>query len=277
MLTCLYVSPHLDDVAFSCAGGLLSRVAAGQRVVVCTVFSAGAATREYRLRRREDQRALESAGAEWIHLDLEDAPSRERLTPSFEALVLDAPVRPPVVRQVRGALREVVRRWSPDEIWLPLGIGGHVDHRTVFAARDAAGSRVRYYEDRPYAFVPAFRTLRRLELCGGRLRALPTVASLERRIDSGACGRLLLAGERGRCVAALRARLARAHAPRADARWRSRAVHYPAASLTRATALIGAYRSQVRWLFGATPVTEIWSRHAGASGGGWFEREVRLS
>ncbi|MCU1278060.1 MAG: hypothetical protein JWM53_1606, partial [bacterium] len=34
----LYVSPHADDVAFSVAGQLAREVAAGERVVVCTLF-----------------------------------------------------------------------------------------------------------------------------------------------------------------------------------------------------------------------------------------------
>ena len=35
----VYLSPHLDDIALSCAGRIAAQVAAGELVLVVTVFS----------------------------------------------------------------------------------------------------------------------------------------------------------------------------------------------------------------------------------------------
>jgi LmbE family N-acetylglucosaminyl deacetylase len=131
----VYVSPHLDDAALSCSARILRDVAAGKRVLVATVFSAGAP--DEARRKREDRRAMKRLGVEHVHLDYRDAPWRNRRFDSFRAIVLG---------KADFRLR---LRFDADEIVAPLAIGTHVDHRIVHAAFP----RAMYYEDRPYAFV----------------------------------------------------------------------------------------------------------------------------
>ncbi len=269
--TALYVSPHLDDVALSCAGGLLRRRAEGWRVVVCTVFTEGGPRRQAQARRAEDLRALRAVGAEAVHLGFEDAPFRERVAPSFQSLVLAAPLQASLIEEVGAALAVQVRRLAPDEVWLPLGVGGHVDHRAVFAARPRGA---RFYEERPYAFVPALRRLRRLELEGGHLRSPPSAARVLRELSAGACGALLLPAERRTCAAELHRRLGQA-LPMEPRRLIAQVHRYSAQALPAAAALISAYGSQVRWLFGGKRVERLWRELAGLRGG-WFEREWRF-
>jgi LmbE family N-acetylglucosaminyl deacetylase len=166
MTTLLVLSPHLDDAVLSCGGAMLDRARLGDRVVVATVFSEG---REYARRRDEDRRALEVLGAEVMHLGLFDAPERLGLAPSHRTLVEDAVVSASDEALVRDAVRVAVGRTQPAEIWAPLGVGGHVDHRVVHAAvRERAGLVL--YEDRPYAFLAGAVRARLVEL-GVRARA----------------------------------------------------------------------------------------------------------
>jgi LmbE family N-acetylglucosaminyl deacetylase len=274
VVTVLYISPHLDDVALSCAGGLLERLRAGDRVVVCSVFTRTTRAAVDRRRAAEDTRALTGIGAEVVHLGFVDAPAREHVTPSFRSLVLDASVDAALVRDVAAGVRGVVDRLRPREVWLPVAIGGHVDHRTVFAARGAAGRSARFYEDRPYAFVPALRTLRRRELTGGRPRTI-AAAAIERELVDGGCGAFVPPRARAAVTAELARRLAAKAAGEALV-LRTRTHRHGAATLDQAAALIDAYASQIRWLFGATPVRELWSRLAGTSRG-WVEREVVIT
>ena len=100
---CVFLSPHLDDVAFSC-GALLRAVAAGagrgggnSTPLVATVFTAALAERMtlaarrslraegredvlelYEERRAEDVAVLRPTGAEVLHLGFVDAPFRRR-------------------------------------------------------------------------------------------------------------------------------------------------------------------------------------------------------
>lgn len=285
-MTALYVAPHPDDVALSCAGGVLARVGAGERVVVCTVFTRGGGRARERARAEEDAEALRRAGAEGVHLGLEDGLWREGRAARFASLALGAPPRPGVVREVGGALAEVVRRVRPREVWLPLGVGGHVDHLAVFLshpavsralARAHAGpGALRFYEERPYAFVPALRALRRRELCGGAPGRVPSPAAILRQLSAGGCGELLGPEEAEGCAAELARRLAEVRRGTGVRLW-SRRQRFGRPALGAAAGFIGGYASQVRWLFGRARLEALWPRLAPAPGGGWFEREVRLT
>lgn len=267
-MICLYVSPHLDDAAFSCAGGILDRRAAGQRVIVCTVFSRSGNRQRDAQRRGEDRRALEDAGVEALHLDFVDAPAREGIRPSFEALVLRARLDRTLVREVKHEIVSVIARVKPDEVHLPFGVGGHIDHRVVFAARPPSA---RFYVERPYAFVPALRSLCRLtQEADDRC---PSPEQILREFDLRGCGGLLLANERQSCAKVLAARLRRGLAGRSQVRVRRH--RYSASSLPAAVKMIDAYSSQVQWLFGARGAGSHYLRLTRMSTG-WFEEEALI-
>jgi glycosyltransferase involved in cell wall biosynthesis/LmbE family N-acetylglucosaminyl deacetylase len=96
--TCYFVSPHLDDAAFS-AGGLISYLAKKTEVVVITVFTEARADKHslsaiayakkcgfdvsemkkfFALRKKEDKKLFESLGVSPIHLGFYDALWRKK-------------------------------------------------------------------------------------------------------------------------------------------------------------------------------------------------------
>jgi LmbE family N-acetylglucosaminyl deacetylase len=148
------VSPHLDDAVLS--AWLVLTGNRPTRVISCfagvpppsvqglwdekTGLPSAAAVAA---RRAEDVSALALAESEAVHLDLLDKQYRgDRDAPRTELVEL-------LQEHLAGAR----------EVWLPAGLGGHVDH---IAARDAALSattltqRVRLYADLPYAGQPAW-------------------------------------------------------------------------------------------------------------------------
>lgn len=149
------VSPHLDDAVLS--AWLALAASPGARVVSCFAGApeprvrgawdartgSGSAPRAVTARRAEDASALRLTGSEPVHLDLLDEQYRDGAAAPHADLVRL------LRRQVAGA----------GEVWLPAGLGGHVDH---VAARDAAlaavapGQRVRLYADLPYAGQPGW-------------------------------------------------------------------------------------------------------------------------
>jgi hypothetical protein len=223
-MTTLYVSPHLDDAAFSCAAGLLQR-AAKERVIVATVFTEGKGSAK---RRAEDRRAY--TFAETVHLGFLDAPDRLHIKPSFKTLVLEAGVDQKLVREIRRALQPLLR--DADRVYFPLAIGGHIDHRTVFEAHPQSAY---FYEDRPYALAAPLRQLRLLELRGGR-REIP-FETLDRELEPMA--QFFEPGERAACVAELKKRLAMSHPRRFNLRSTTHRFDQP-----NARALIDTYGSQ---------------------------------
>lgn len=174
------LSPHLDDAVLSLGGSAHRWSRAGERVVVLTVFTAdppsaglssfaqelhrrwGATDRQaYALRRAEDRAAMATLGLGSLHLNWLDCIYRESsgqtLYPDVDSLF--GPVHAADQGMVRVLRQELVGllRWFPSSrpLYVPLGIGGHVDHVIVRCAAEALGRRqLVFYEDFPYSRDP---------------------------------------------------------------------------------------------------------------------------
>lgn len=160
----IVLSPHLDDAVLSLGAAIAGWAAAGRRVEVWTVYTAGPPLQDidpaqrpfgdYATRRAEDEAALGLLGAAARHCGV------------WERLWRDPPVRgvtavfrtPPAVSgfaaldRVRAIASEAIARPGAD-VLAPLGVGGHVDHVELAlaawqAAEEAGGPRrVTFYED----------------------------------------------------------------------------------------------------------------------------------
>ena len=181
----LYLSPHLDDAVYS-AGGLLHKQAqGGARVVVVTVCTgnppagplspfaqsiherwaaeadgpvlAATPAEMAALRRQEDLDALSALGIEIVHLDVPDCIYRVNPATNWpmytsEAALFGAlhPAESPLVRRVAGKLTTLLRGFGRHHLYVPLGLGQHVDHQLARKAAETSGSIHAYYEDFPY-------------------------------------------------------------------------------------------------------------------------------
>lgn len=181
MPTALFLSPHLDDVAFSCGGLLAQLHDAGWRTAMVTAFTAtvlpatGFALAcqtdkgldpdvDYMaIRRAEDRVAATILGVDDLRwLGLPEAPHRGygSAPALFGPMRDDDGVWRPLADQVGALLREL----QPDLVLAPQGLGGHVDHRQMIRAVQQAGAqRLAFYRDTPYAVrnseaIPGVRT-----------------------------------------------------------------------------------------------------------------------
>jgi len=173
----LYLSPHLDDGVFSCGGRIWRQAQSGGRVKVVTVFS-GAPDPGFTLspyarqlharwgrseaveqRRAEDIRAVALLGAEPIHWPYLDCIYRRTPEGGFpyasegalwgDVHASDADTIEALTRRIRA-----LPLASGGRLYVPLGIGCHVDHRIVRRAAEGSGQPLTYYEDFPYAQDP---------------------------------------------------------------------------------------------------------------------------
>jgi len=175
----IFVSPHLDDAIISC-GGLIHRlIKLGIKVKIITVF-AGSSTgnlspfaewmqKEWNLpfdapgaRRTEDLNAISSIGAEAIHLQFPCSIYRFDLktgkflytskTDIFSGECLQEPkILPDMIQEINTKIN--IR--TPEILFIPLSIGGHIDHILTRKALEAIylpeeKKRLIYYEDFPY-------------------------------------------------------------------------------------------------------------------------------
>lgn len=168
-MTALFLSPHLDDVAFSCGGTVAALSAAGWRCVVATAFTrsvphpAGFALDcqtskglapdvDYMaVRRAEDAAACVAMGAEPVWLDLPEAPHRGYESPAE----LFAGVKPgdAVWAPLSDRVLDLHRTLRPALVFAPQGLGNHADHLHLIRAVACAmlGGQTTYYRDTPYA------------------------------------------------------------------------------------------------------------------------------
>ena len=122
-------------------------------------------------RRMEDERYAYFAEASIVFLDQPDATFRGYQT---DAELLGAPREDDL--QVGALIRREIERLEPQQVYLPLGVGGHVDHqlcrqvgvdllelgqRWVMPGPEYAGTVV-FYEDFPYALWTDFRSIDQL-------------------------------------------------------------------------------------------------------------------
>jgi LmbE family N-acetylglucosaminyl deacetylase len=136
-------------------------------------------------RRLEDERFAYFAEASIVFLDQPDAVFRGYET---DAELLGRPREGDI--QLEGLLRREIDRLEPQQLYLPLGVGGHVDHqlcrqagidllrsgdRWVMPGPDYTGTVV-FYEDFPYSLWDDFRTLD--QLGADALTGLPSEVSL---------------------------------------------------------------------------------------------------
>lgn len=170
MRTALFVSPHLDDVVFSCGGTLAAMAEQGWHTVMATCFTAtvlrvsdfalacqldkslGPEVDYMALRREEDRAAGAILGAgELRWLDLPEAPHRGYT--SAPALFDGVHEDDDIWRDLSTRLAALIAEIVPEQIFAPQGLGGHVDHRqTIRAVRAVAGDiPVAWYRDTPYA------------------------------------------------------------------------------------------------------------------------------
>ncbi len=196
--TALFVSPHLDDVVFSCGGTLAALADRGWRTVMATVFTAtvvpatgfalacqldkGLAPEiDYMALRREEDRAAASilgvSDLRW--LGLPEAPHRGYH--SAPALFAEPRADDAIWTSVADLLSALVAETRPAQIFAPQGLGGHVDHRQVIRAvqQSAADVPVAWYRDTPYAIRnPAAAPF----IVAPQAATLPIEAWLERKI-----------------------------------------------------------------------------------------------
>lgn len=200
----IFLSPHLDDAALSCGGQIAQATRHGAKVLVITVFTGDAPAGElsplaselhglwdagenpFPLRREEDRESCAILGADWEHWNFPDAIYRRDsqgrwLYPSRREL-FEAP--DPADAVLQAELERRLSALSGLAVRGPLAVGGHVDHRLVRSALEAAAlPGLELYEDYPYARSRKHRWLARGFFRGWSTRTLPLeAADLETKI-----------------------------------------------------------------------------------------------
>ena len=203
-MICLVVSPHLDD-AVLCAGGHLARQArAGMEVVIVTICAGdppdgalsamaagfhvdcGLGADAVEVRRIEDAAAVAEIGGVPWWLDVPDAIyRRHRGRPTYRTRreLFGAPAPADTALAQQAALTIARRYPQVGELLIPLGVGGHVDHRVARHAGETLAEivgpvRTLWYEESPYSAQQGCSAWADVSTAGLRLRQWPLAASI---------------------------------------------------------------------------------------------------
>jgi LmbE family N-acetylglucosaminyl deacetylase len=173
----IYLSPHFDDVAFSCGGLVWEQVESGDEVSIWTIcagepppgpISLYAQSLHRRwvtnreavtLRRAENRLSNRRMGATSRNFSIPDAIYRRSPvdgTPMYTSdQDLFSEFRSDEFHLVE-TLRKEFNQALPQECELvcPLALGGHIDHHLVRTAAEELGKRMWYYADFPYSVNP---------------------------------------------------------------------------------------------------------------------------
>jgi SAM-dependent methyltransferase len=169
----IFVSPHLDDAILSAGGLILELRKFGYQVKVITIFTDGGSepySQEaknfllksgntnsgllFRARRQEDFLLMKSLGIKFNHLGFIDAAFRKdgkgndvyNVERQFSGRISEEDRY--LTMQIENKLRKIIKYQSP--IFVPLGIGGHVDHQIVRVVTEKLPAVKIYWEDYPY-------------------------------------------------------------------------------------------------------------------------------
>jgi LmbE family N-acetylglucosaminyl deacetylase len=169
----IFLSPHFDDVVFSCSGTIGALQNQGCSLLLATIFAGEplapfsllaqsfhrfwntSAEAPYRGRQEEERKAMALLKTDYVWLDwLEILYRAPHLT--GQKIISGADIPPEqdsIFPSLCQWLAGLARCFSSAKLVIPLGIGGHSDHLiTRQAACDTYDSRrLIFYEDFPYA------------------------------------------------------------------------------------------------------------------------------
>lgn len=180
----VFISPHLDDAVFSCGGKIQALVQEGSVLVVnvFTRFPAEISAGPVVLgpeRHSEEASASRLLGFASIALGETDAYLRRRAYRSLKRLFGEpVPEDKEYLAHLTRRLAQVTNSCSFDELYVPLGVGWHVDHVLChLAARNlGATEQTVFYEEAPYCYIPNAVEYRLYEI--GQCPELPPRRSL---------------------------------------------------------------------------------------------------
>ena len=173
----LFLSPHFDDVVLSCGGTIALLRDLGREVTIATVFAGdmpagersafgerhvhlwGDEAEPLEVRRAEDESVRRVLDVHVWHGQYPDAPFRRHpqegrwlYTSDWALFRLPDPSEGDVPQRIAGEVSALLDERT--RVYVPLGLGNHVDHVLLSMAGHIlarSGVDVTWYEDYPYA------------------------------------------------------------------------------------------------------------------------------
>lgn len=188
---CLFLSPHLDDVVLSCASFITSLIKKKHNVLVLSIFTKSTAEKNtkftknylkksgftneinfFRFRHKEDKKALNFLKCQFKHLNFTDAAWRQKINLSLletfllkiypftsfiyprDKDIFSGKIKDNIkyLKNIEIRIKKIIKQFNNYSLFIPLGIGKHVDHLIIKKIGEQLNNNVIYYEDFPYNY-----------------------------------------------------------------------------------------------------------------------------
>lgn len=192
----LFISPHADDAILSCGAYIAWLTSNGCEVTIATVFTSSGTDvsseiqEHYNLRKADDERSAAILGAKTMHLNFIDAPHRNNAYHNFSTILFHHQLPAAelfLVKAIRSRLNDLITELQPEQVFFPLGVGGHIDHHIIFESsnryEEINGYTLAYYEEQPYNLVPGWNMVRWQQL-GADVQATSGIVPWPLPLDS---------------------------------------------------------------------------------------------
>lgn len=151
----LFISPHHDDLVYSCGGTILLMLNNKSNVCNLNIFSLSKWSSNVEIsideistvRKKEEKEVSELWGFRSIDLDFCD--SSYRGLNLFEELHTTVDTK--LFVEISNAVSGVLQENKFDYAFLPMGIGNHIDHLYANRLKEIITVPIIFYEDLPYA------------------------------------------------------------------------------------------------------------------------------
>lgn len=174
----IFISPHLDDVILSCGEFVAKLRNTKREVLVITIFSGTPMSENIshaaklfhdscnlgdnamHFRKNEDEKAMKLLDVEYIHIGELESLYRKNTDGTYKyneiehIFTTDTSNEIDTIKCLSSKIENIFANMNIDKIYIPLGIGNHIDHVITRKSIENIASKFffkkYYYEDTPY-------------------------------------------------------------------------------------------------------------------------------
>ena len=170
----MYISPHLDDVVFSCSQLIRNQIRSNNKILITTVFTNYSDNHSNpflngKIRFKEDLNALKNLNVEGNYLNYSELMVRNNLKEyTIFSLIFDLfkiflnfKKYTRLIYSINNEIQNIIDQNKIGTIYIPLGIGFHPDHIITYrACCNLKNVKIYGYEEFPYSQNKIYKLLR---------------------------------------------------------------------------------------------------------------------
>ena len=162
----LFISPHLDDVVYSCSQMIREKVKNNKKILVITIFThypdngSNNPFLNGKIRINEDKEVMDSFGIDYIHLNYSELMIRNNMSEYNIFQQIIQPIKTLLyigndnylTYNINYDIQKIINDYNIEETYYPGAVGFHPDHILTYrSCYNLKNTRLICYEEFPYS------------------------------------------------------------------------------------------------------------------------------